>query len=220
MKRIVGAVATAAAIAVAWAAPAPITRDGGAGGRHPAENLRFDNNLTPALVIEGQTNQTGTAVTVTGGELLSPGRGAPRVDTTDGKLSTAFSFNGFDDQLAGFDLTDAGKAFTSTEFRVIAGTATEVTLTFVDTAGEVFQKTFAIPANGYFNALATDGQLINYFSIAANGTVNDIRQIRIGGIQDIVTPIPEPSAWALMILGFGGAGAALRSRRRTRPAEA
>lgn len=30
---------------------------------------------------------------------------------------------------------------------------------------------------------------------------------------DVVTPVPEPGAWTLMILGFGGAGAALRRRR-------
>jgi hypothetical protein len=29
-----------------------------------------------------------------------------------------------------------------------------------------------------------------------------------------IANVPEPSAWALMLLGFGGAGAALRSRRR------
>ncbi|THD57887.1 PEPxxWA-CTERM sorting domain-containing protein [Phenylobacterium sp.] len=32
--------------------------------------------------------------------------------------------------------------------------------------------------------------------------------------------VPEPASWALMILGFGGAGAALRSRRRLVPAAA
>lgn len=31
----------------------------------------------------------------------------------------------------------------------------------------------------------------------------------------ITAAVPEPTAWALMILGFGAAGAALRSRRRT-----
>lgn len=29
------------------------------------------------------------------------------------------------------------------------------------------------------------------------------------------TPVPEPAAWSLMILGFGGIGAAIRNRRRT-----
>jgi opacity protein-like surface antigen len=32
--------------------------------------------------------------------------------------------------------------------------------------------------------------------------------------------VPEPSAWALMILGFGGVGAALRGARRLSPASA
>jgi hypothetical protein len=30
-----------------------------------------------------------------------------------------------------------------------------------------------------------------------------------------VAAIPEPASWALMIMGFGGVGAAIRSRRRT-----
>jgi len=34
------------------------------------------------------------------------------------------------------------------------------------------------------------------------------------GIGDIANGVPEPAAWALMILGFGGVGASLRSRRK------
>jgi hypothetical protein len=33
-------------------------------------------------------------------------------------------------------------------------------------------------------------------------------------VQGDVTAVPEPATWALMIVGFGGAGAMLRSRRR------
>jgi hypothetical protein len=32
---------------------------------------------------------------------------------------------------------------------------------------------------------------------------------------DVTGGVPEPGTWALMILGFGGAGASLRMRRRT-----
>jgi uncharacterized protein (TIGR03118 family) len=39
-----------------------------------------------------------------------------------------------------------------------------------------------------------------------------------GGLFGVLTAIPEPSSWALMILGFGLTGAALRTGRRREPA--
>ena len=43
-----------------------------------------------------------------------------------------------------------------------------------------------------------------------NGTVGD----NYAGLDDVsVTAVPEPASWGLMILGFGGLGAALRRRR-------
>ena len=35
----------------------------------------------------------------------------------------------------------------------------------------------------------------------------------VGGVSLRITAIPEPASWALMIMGFGAVGAALRSRR-------
>jgi len=37
---------------------------------------------------------------------------------------------------------------------------------------------------------------------------------------ELASPAPEPTSWALMIIGFGGMGAALRRRRQTMPAAA
>lgn len=48
-----------------------------------------------------------------------------------------------------------------------------------------------------FSALAVSSQYLGFDNIAYNGG-----------------PIPEPAAWTLMILGFGGMGAMLRSARR------
>jgi hypothetical protein len=45
----------------------------------------------------------------------------------------------------------------------------------------------------------------------ANSTLIVGPNFRIAG--DAVAPVPEPSAWALMIVGFGGAGVVLRRRR-------
>jgi len=56
----------------------------------------------------------------------------------------------------------------------------------------------------------------NYDGHAINFAVD---MVRSGGLTGVVGgglggAVPEPSAWALMILGFGGVGAAIRSRRR------
>jgi hypothetical protein len=39
------------------------------------------------------------------------------------------------------------------------------------------------------------------------------------GVSSVI-PLPEPAAWALMLVGFGGLGAAMRSRRRLAGANA
>lgn len=43
----------------------------------------------------------------------------------------------------------------------------------------------------------------------------DPRQSPLLVPEDIVSPVPEPTTWALMILGFGIVGSALRTRRRS-----
>ena len=209
--------AAAVSLAVASPAAAAIVIDVGPGVLQPEENLLFNNNPAPGLTVEGVTNQTNTFVSIFGGETLVGDGGQARLDTLDGTISSTFTFQGLANQLVGFDFSDPTLAFTSTEFRLFGGTATEATLTFVDTDGEVFTETLTLLPNGFFNAVAIDDQLIDYFSIAANGTIGDIRQIRIGGVTEINGggggEIPEPTTWAMMILGFGAAGASFRRRR-------
>ncbi|HEX4709118.1 MAG TPA: PEPxxWA-CTERM sorting domain-containing protein [Phenylobacterium sp.] len=44
------------------------------------------------------------------------------------------------------------------------------------------------------------------------------RDDNVGGVSLRITAVPEPGTWAMMILGFAGVGAALRSRREPRRA--
>ena len=86
-----------------------------------------------------------------------------------------------------------------------------------DDGGTVFEFLNVMLGNGntHFGFDAINGQLItNVFFQADAGTEIDIlKQVRIlrEGQPGVV---PEPSTWAMMLLGFGAAGYAMRRRRR------
>ena len=61
--------------------------------------------------------------------------------------------------------------------------------------------------DGYF-------QFVNYDPITGVYTTDSIGQFTNETVQ-VQTVVPEPSSWALMLIGFSGLGAALRSNRRT-----
>jgi hypothetical protein len=61
-----------------------------------------------------------------------------------------------------------------------------------------------------FRLAATGSDFIHTLAFTFTGSgIDDIRQIRV---KETGT-VPEPATWALMIVGFGGMGAALRRRR-------
>jgi hypothetical protein len=61
--------------------------------------------------------------------------------------------------------------------------------------------------NGLFRVYATAGETFSSVTFASSQNSFEVDNLAVGGV-------PEPASWALMILGFGGAGAALRTRRR------
>jgi PEP-CTERM motif len=215
MKAVIVTTLAALACSAALPANALIIIGTGAGSLQPPENVLFNNSPANGLTVAGVTNQTDTSVSITGGQTLAASGGQANVSAASGLINTAFTYNGVANQQLGFDLTNPAQAFTSAEFRIFVGggTATQATLTFVDTAGQTFQNTFAIPSNGFFNAQAANGEQINFFSVGTNGSFDDARQIRLGGIGPIGLALPEPASWALMIMGVGGIGATLRRRR-------
>jgi hypothetical protein len=85
----------------------------------------------------------------------------------------------------------------------INGLATTTTQNFALTNGENF-----------FGFNATGGDLItsitlNTSATLATGGVTDLRQLRVGG----VSPVPEPTTWAMMLIGFGAVGYSMRRRK-------
>jgi hypothetical protein len=210
------ALAASALLLAAAPAGATILIGTGPGTLQPPENVLFTNNPANGTTVAGVTNQTATSVSFTGGEILAGNGGQARIEAADGLVnSTGAAFGGLPASQLAVDLTNPALGFTSTEFRIFvgSGTATTATLTFLDTAGQTFSNTFDILPNGFFNALASDGQAIDKFSFTTNGTFEDVRQVRLGGISSVVGLVPEPMSWALMIFGFGGVGTIVRRRR-------
>jgi len=93
------------------------------------------------------------------------------------------------------------------------------------TAGVTFSSTsfnFSPPDHSFLLSDTLSGPTIDCCTNLSVGAMSGtgyntfLQQAAIGPQQDVVT-IPEPTTWALLILGFGGVGAMLR-RRRAHPA--
>lgn len=220
MTRSMKALMAVTTALLSWTpAHAAITLYGVPGAVQPDENVLLPVGQTGTTVL-GETNQTHTGVTFqslscttagncsTFGETLTtPANGQARIETTE----TPSSLSGMQ-----FFLTDGG-GFTEFEFNLFNSLNLTQSLTLFGLTGGVtpFSQTFNLDGNGqnFFAGLATGGDVFTKVAFDASGTgATDIRQIRIGGLGDVA--VPEPGTWALMILGFGLIGTALRQRSR------
>jgi hypothetical protein len=85
-------------------------------------------------------------------------------------------------------------------------------------SGDIIPFLDQLMGNGdtHFGFAANGGDLItNVFFSADNppGSIDILKQVRILR-EDDTTVVPEPSTWAMMLMGFGLAGFAMRRRRR------
>jgi hypothetical protein len=112
-----------------------------------------------------------------------------------------------------FNLADPAIAFTRAAFNLNAAADGPVSIFAYDQFGNQFGGTFNVSGagNNVFDIAATNGQTIQSVVIQSVAALDDVRNIRLGGIFAL---IPEPASWALMIIGFGGVGAAVRTRRK------
>ena len=89
----------------------------------------------------------------------------------------------------------------------------------VEEPAQTFTLTSDATPDKDFSRLAiasTDGETI--FSVevktAPGAFFNEFKQVNFSLAPGIPPPVPEPASWAMMLIGFSGVGAALRSRRR------
>ena len=206
-KTGLAAIALGASLALASPASAAIIITASPGAVQPPENVLADTTMT-GLSVFGTTNQTNTRVSVSSNETLTTtsSNGQSRFVATDGSLDFGriFLTQGGSFQEAEFNLFNALAGTSSVEISVNDGPL----------------QTFDL-GNGqnFFGFSATDGDVITSIAFNTNGTgVTDLRQLRVGGVMSAV---PEPATWAMMLVGFGAVGYSLRRRKVTyRPAQA
>jgi len=113
------------------------------------------------------------------------------------------------------------QAYDSTTSGTITGSSNSLGFTFgsyngggstVTFSGTGFSQTVALPGN------PTTG----FFGVISDTPLGAISFTSARGIVDITTfstaavaAVPEPATWAMLLIGFGAVGSAVRARRRT-----
>ena len=155
-----------------------------------------------ALIVEGIVNSAAISlVEFEGTEALHTNGGQARVEAFDGV--------GYDSLL----IRIPGSTFTKVVMNlntVLGGSGSASFL--LD--GVPFGGAFDI-GNGsnFFTIEGLDGTTFSTVQFLTTVDLLDTRQIRIGGVAPVTTPVPEPSAWAMTLLGLAALGLRARARR-------
>jgi len=176
----------------------------------PDENVLLNTGMTGNPIF-GTTNQTGFSVRFTSNEnITAPAMGQARIEAVDGTLNQLL-------------IDVPGATFTSLILNIDAAAAGSVTFTVTEDNGMTTMGTFALGASGenFFTITAINGQRISSVLFTTNvamviTSVDDVAQIRIGGLQPTQTPIPEPASMLLLGTGLIGVAGAARRKLNTR----
>lgn len=154
----------------------------------------------------------GVQVAFTGTSILqiTGGMGYAQIgdgSSTDGQVLDDLSFT----------LTNYAFGFTGLEFTIQypQNTGSQSALTiFTDFLGGAPSQSFLIDPVGNgakdFRVLAQGNEVFWRIRLASDNAFDQIKQT---DIRLAAAPVPEPATWAMMILGFGLIGAAMRRKR-------
>lgn len=200
---------TGGAIAIAVPAHATVTIEKSPSYVQPEETVQLDTDVVVGdNTLQGTTNQTGSTVVFTSStdDLLAPPQGQARIEPVDGSLGALV-----------FSLSDLA-TFTSAEFNILASVGGPVTLSAYDASNMLLaslSSTLSGSGQNFYGFLANPSTLIDSIGITAgpNTVISSIGQFRLGGISTTAEPVPEPGTWAMLLVGFGALGFAMRRRK-------
>ena len=167
-------------------------------------------NSGTGLTVTGAThNGANVTYTAAGQSLTANPSGQATVGASDGTTNTlTFLLTGGTFGFATFNVSplvgnQANEAI-SLKITFLVGTTSQ-TVT-IDTNG-----------NNDLGVFSNDGTQFSGLTFETQpGTTffSDLRQLRLAETLPVGT-VPEPSTWAMMLIGFGAAGVAMRRRRRS-----
>jgi hypothetical protein len=196
---------------------------------HEKMKLSYSGNLILALIIAFVVATPAKAVVYSG---FTDGCFGTCTPVSTASSTTVSDTNHLQFTNASFSNETAGTPFTLGTFNLGNGTSTynetfDLLVTFTAPAGSG-SNTFVADVAGHVQGNTANIPLSVTFDntqLSFNGftlTVSDLTGITVGGdgfhlTGTITAAVPEPSTWAMMILGFAGVGF-MAYRRKSKPA--
>lgn len=145
------------------------------------------------------------------GLIAAPAHAATTVDISASPSGTAINLAGSDAFY--FEGNDGGSNYIEAAWKSGNTVGTAMPAAYYPTSSTAsLNKTQYTSADGYYGVMfAANGQeYTGWLDVDQNGTHISALDYHLVS----ASAVPEPAAWALMILGMGVAGAALRQRRQ------
>ncbi len=149
-----------------------------------------------------------SGVTVTGGTVRSTPPGAPQFWGSNVTPGGSFYLDFRGDVTFGFDAPIDSFGL------VMGGLQGPNTISWVNSLGS---QQVSVVNNGGGSGFAflgfTDaGEMISSITVSSPGDFDGLDDVRFGRIG--IPAVPEPATWAMMLVGFGFIGGAMRARKR------
>ena len=168
----------------------------------------FDTAVPHASVITFETSLPAN-VSVTGGAIttnVTPCDALCGFNTTAGGQKFYSQFGG----TATFTFTAPIDAFGLYVTGLQTDLVSQETLTFSDGSSQTIDTPSATGGGAAFIGFTDAGKSISSVSYNATGDIVGLDDVQFGNVSSV----PEPASWALMLVGAGGLGLAMRSRRK------